>query len=199
MNIDPTSADSLERMADLVRRQHRSLDTMLLRHRTASTRPGPSRSQALTREATDCLADGFRHRPRRRLPDALLRVRQVPGRIDRPDQPVRRGRNALVFPARRRSSCATRSSARAGVPWSRAVGGAISRISSARKRPGPTCSPRACSIRCNSWSKPAIRRIGCTSSCSIAIPRVRWRHGSTSGLTRLPAEHADPAIMSSPR
>ena len=30
MNIDPTSADSLERMADLIRQQHSSLDTMLL-------------------------------------------------------------------------------------------------------------------------------------------------------------------------
>jgi len=67
MNIDPTSADSLERLADLVRQQHSSLDTMLLspvgefQTRTVTL-------ETLMREATECLAENFRHRPAQDFP-----------------------------------------------------------------------------------------------------------------------------------
>jgi hypothetical protein len=61
MTLDTTSTDALERMADLVRRQHPSLDTMLLppagefQTRTVAL-------DTLTLELTDCLAHAFRHR-----------------------------------------------------------------------------------------------------------------------------------------
>jgi hypothetical protein len=61
MNLDTTSTSALERMADLVRRQHHSLDTMLLppvgefQTRTVAL-------DTLTREVADCLAEAFRHR-----------------------------------------------------------------------------------------------------------------------------------------
>jgi hypothetical protein len=67
MNIDATSADSLERIADLVRQQHRSLDTMLLspvdkfQTRTVTL-------ETLMREVTECLAVNFRHRPAEDFP-----------------------------------------------------------------------------------------------------------------------------------
>lgn len=62
MNIDAASTDSLERIVDLVRQQHSSLDTMLLspvgefQSRTVTL-------TTLTREVTECLAESFRHRP----------------------------------------------------------------------------------------------------------------------------------------
>ena len=61
MSIPPTSADETERLADLVRRQHDSLDTMLLppagqfQTRTVAL-------DTLTQEVSDCLAGAFRHR-----------------------------------------------------------------------------------------------------------------------------------------
>ncbi|MCA1500637.1 sulfotransferase family protein [Bradyrhizobium sp. NBAIM14] len=61
MNIDASSPDSLERIAELVRRQDSSLDTTLLppvegfQTRTVAL-------ETLMREVTECLADGFRHR-----------------------------------------------------------------------------------------------------------------------------------------
>jgi hypothetical protein len=67
MNIDATSADSLERIADLVRQQHSSLDTMLLspvgefQTRTVTL-------ETLMREVTECLAENFRHRPAQDFP-----------------------------------------------------------------------------------------------------------------------------------
>ena len=61
MTIDTTSADALERMADLVWRQHPSLDTMLLepdgKYQTRTVA-----LEALMHETTDCLAEGFRDR-----------------------------------------------------------------------------------------------------------------------------------------
>jgi hypothetical protein len=60
MNILTTSDDTA-RMADLVRRQHPSLDTMQLapdgKYQTRAVA-----LDALMREARDCLAEGFRHR-----------------------------------------------------------------------------------------------------------------------------------------
>jgi uncharacterized NAD(P)/FAD-binding protein YdhS len=57
----PTTSGETERMADLVRRQHPSLDTMLLqpdgKYQTRTVA-----LDALMREAADCLAEGFRHR-----------------------------------------------------------------------------------------------------------------------------------------
>jgi hypothetical protein len=67
MNPDATSADSLERIADFVRRQHSSLDTMLLspvdkfQTRTVTL-------ETLMREVTECLAMNFRHRPAEDFP-----------------------------------------------------------------------------------------------------------------------------------
>src|SRR5215216_198118 len=67
MNIDATSADSFERIADLVRQQHGSLDTMLLspvgefQTRTVTL-------ETLMREVTACLAANFRHRPAEDFP-----------------------------------------------------------------------------------------------------------------------------------
>ncbi len=67
MTIDMTSADAVERMADLIRRQHPSLDTMLLspvgafQSRTVSL-------ETLMREVTECLAGAFRHRPAHDFP-----------------------------------------------------------------------------------------------------------------------------------
>jgi uncharacterized NAD(P)/FAD-binding protein YdhS len=57
----PTTSGETERMADLVRRQHPSLDTMLLqpdgKYQTRTVA-----LDALMSEAADCLAEGFRHR-----------------------------------------------------------------------------------------------------------------------------------------
>ncbi|RXH00716.1 sulfotransferase family protein [Bradyrhizobium zhanjiangense] len=67
MNIDVTSHDSLERIADLVRQQHNSLDTTLLspvdgfQTRTVTL-------ETLMREVTECLAESFRHRPAQDFP-----------------------------------------------------------------------------------------------------------------------------------
>jgi hypothetical protein len=61
MSIPPTSATETERLADLIRRQNPSLDTMLLppagvfQTRTVAL-------DTLTDELTDCLAEIFRHR-----------------------------------------------------------------------------------------------------------------------------------------
>ena len=60
MNSLTTSAET-ERMADLVRRQHPSLDTMLLQP-DGKYQTRTIALDALTREAADCLAEGFRHR-----------------------------------------------------------------------------------------------------------------------------------------
>jgi uncharacterized NAD(P)/FAD-binding protein YdhS len=66
MNI-PTTSDETARMADLVRRNHPSLDTMLLKPdgkyqtRTAALHD-------LMRETTDCLAEGFRDRAEEDFP-----------------------------------------------------------------------------------------------------------------------------------
>jgi hypothetical protein len=67
MNIDPTSADSLERMADLIRQQHSSLDSMLL----SPAGEFQTRTVALNtlmREVTECLAESFRDRPAQDFP-----------------------------------------------------------------------------------------------------------------------------------
>jgi hypothetical protein len=60
LNIERSSADALERMADLVRRQHPSLDRMPLlpegKYQTRTTA-----LDVLTREATACLASGFQN------------------------------------------------------------------------------------------------------------------------------------------
>jgi hypothetical protein len=67
MNIDPTSTESLERLADLVRQQHPSLDTMLL----SPVGEFQTRTVALNtlmREVTECLAENFRHRPAEDFP-----------------------------------------------------------------------------------------------------------------------------------
>ncbi|SDG99668.1 hypothetical protein SAMN05216338_1004230 [Bradyrhizobium sp. Rc2d] len=67
MNIDVTSHDSLERIADLVRQQHHSLDTTRLspvdgfQTRTVAL-------ETLMREVTECLAESFRHRPAQDFP-----------------------------------------------------------------------------------------------------------------------------------
>jgi hypothetical protein len=67
MNVNPISTDSLERMADLVRQQHSSLDTMLLspvgdfQTRTVAL-------ETLMREVTECLAQNFRLRPAHDFP-----------------------------------------------------------------------------------------------------------------------------------
>jgi hypothetical protein len=67
MNIDATSADWLERIADLIRQQHSSLDTMPLspvgefQTRTVTL-------ETLMREVTECLAENFRHRPAQDFP-----------------------------------------------------------------------------------------------------------------------------------
>jgi hypothetical protein len=61
MNIEMTSADSVERLADLIKCQDPALDTMLLspvggfQSRTVTL-------EALMREVTECLAENFRHR-----------------------------------------------------------------------------------------------------------------------------------------
>jgi hypothetical protein len=61
MNI-PTTPDETERMVDLIRRQHASLDVMPLepdgKYQTRTVA-----LDDLMREARDCLAGGFRHRP----------------------------------------------------------------------------------------------------------------------------------------
>ncbi|MCP3372386.1 sulfotransferase family protein [Bradyrhizobium cajani] len=67
MNIDVTSPDSLARIADLVRQQHSSLDTMPLspvdgfQTRTVTL-------EILMREVTECLAESFRHRAAQDFP-----------------------------------------------------------------------------------------------------------------------------------
>src|ERR1700761_7723904 len=67
MDIDMTSAGFIEGMADLIKRQHASLDTMLLspvgvfQSRTVTL-------GTLTREVTSCLAENFRHRPAHDFP-----------------------------------------------------------------------------------------------------------------------------------
>jgi hypothetical protein len=67
MNIDPTSADSLERMADMVRQQHSSLGSVLL----SPSGEFQTRTVALNtlmREVTECLAESYRHRPAQDFP-----------------------------------------------------------------------------------------------------------------------------------
>lgn len=67
MNIDGTSPDSLQRIADLVRQQHSSLDTLPLspigefQTRTVTL-------ETLMREVTECLAEDFRRRPAQDFP-----------------------------------------------------------------------------------------------------------------------------------
>jgi hypothetical protein len=67
MSIPPTSADETKRLADLVRRQHPSLDTMLLRP-AGEFQTRTVALNTLTREMTDCLAEAFRHRPAEDFP-----------------------------------------------------------------------------------------------------------------------------------
>ncbi|WP_027574157.1 sulfotransferase family protein [Bradyrhizobium sp. WSM1743] len=67
MNIDGTSPDSLERIADLVRQRPRSLDTLPL------SPVGEFQTRTVTlatlmREVTECLAQDFRHRPAQDFP-----------------------------------------------------------------------------------------------------------------------------------
>lgn len=67
MSIDSISADLLERITDLVRQQHSSLDSMLL----APVDGFQTRAVTLAtlmREVTECLADNFRHRPAEDFP-----------------------------------------------------------------------------------------------------------------------------------
>jgi hypothetical protein len=61
MNIPNTSDGETERLADLVRRQHPSLDTMLLQP-AGQFQTRTVGLETLTREVTDCLAEGFRRR-----------------------------------------------------------------------------------------------------------------------------------------
>jgi hypothetical protein len=67
MDIDPTSAGSLERLADLIRRQHNSLDSMLLPP-TGEFQTRTVALNTLMREVTECLAESFRHRPAQDFP-----------------------------------------------------------------------------------------------------------------------------------
>ena len=66
MNI-VTTPDETARLADLVRRQHPSLDTMLLEP-DGKYQTGTVALDALMREAADCLASSFRHRRAKDLP-----------------------------------------------------------------------------------------------------------------------------------
>ncbi|PJG53870.1 sulfotransferase family protein [Bradyrhizobium forestalis] len=67
MNIDGISPDSLQRIADLLRQQHGSLNTLPLspvgefQTRTVTL-------ETLMREVTECLAQDFRHRPAQDFP-----------------------------------------------------------------------------------------------------------------------------------
>jgi hypothetical protein len=61
MRILPTCAEETERLADLVRRQHLSLDTMLLQP-AGEFQTRTVALDTVTQEVTDCLADEFRHR-----------------------------------------------------------------------------------------------------------------------------------------
>jgi hypothetical protein len=67
MTIPPTPADETERLAHLVRRQHPSLDTMLLQP-AGEFQTRTVALETLTREMTECLAEGFRHRPAEEFP-----------------------------------------------------------------------------------------------------------------------------------
>jgi hypothetical protein len=67
MNLAPTSADSLERMADLIRLQDSSLDTMLLSP-VGEFQTRMVTLETLMREVTECLAESFRHRPAQDFP-----------------------------------------------------------------------------------------------------------------------------------
>ena len=67
MSINATSADSLEHIAELIRQQHPSLDTMPL------SPVGDFQTRTITletamREVTECLAENFRHRPAQDFP-----------------------------------------------------------------------------------------------------------------------------------
>jgi hypothetical protein len=67
MDISSTSADETERLADLIRRQHPSLDTILLQpDGTFQTRTVAL--DTLMREVTERLAEGFRDRPAEDFP-----------------------------------------------------------------------------------------------------------------------------------
>jgi hypothetical protein len=67
MNIDASSPDSLQRVADLVRQQHSSLDTTPLSP-VEGFQTRIVALETLMREVTDCLADSFRHRPAQDFP-----------------------------------------------------------------------------------------------------------------------------------
>jgi hypothetical protein len=67
MNIDATSADSLERIADLIRQQHSSLDTMPLSP-VGGFQTRSVTLETLMREVTECLAVNFRQRPAEDFP-----------------------------------------------------------------------------------------------------------------------------------
>jgi hypothetical protein len=66
-HIPPTTADETERLADLVRRHHDSLDTMLLQP-AGQFQTRTVALDTLTREVADCLAEGFRDRRPEDLP-----------------------------------------------------------------------------------------------------------------------------------
>src|SRR5579864_4183915 len=61
MSMQTPSTDALERMADLVRQQHPSLDSMPLQPQ-ALYQPRTVALETLMHEIVDCLAGGFRHR-----------------------------------------------------------------------------------------------------------------------------------------
>jgi hypothetical protein len=65
--LPPTTADETERLADLVRRQHDSLDTMLLQP-AGQFQVRTVALDTLTREVTDCFAEDVRHRDAEDLP-----------------------------------------------------------------------------------------------------------------------------------
>jgi len=138
MNIPMTSADGLERLADLVRRQHPSLDSLRLepdgKYQTRTVA-----LDALMRETTDCLARGFRNRPAEDFPmlycawgkcrvgsTALTNLFGVAG-MPSYFQPVKVVLRHLLM-------------GQAGAPC---------RTSSPRKWRGPMSWPSACSSRCS--------------------------------------------------
>jgi hypothetical protein len=67
MNIGSTTPEALERMADLIRQQHPSLDTILLQP-DGEYQTRTVALDTLMREVGDCLAEGFRGRPAEDFP-----------------------------------------------------------------------------------------------------------------------------------
>ncbi|MGA7806748.1 sulfotransferase family protein [Bradyrhizobium sp.] len=67
MDLSSTSADDIERLADLIRRQHPSLDTILLQP-DGEFQTRSLALDVLMREVRDCLSEGFRDRPAEDFP-----------------------------------------------------------------------------------------------------------------------------------